>query len=195
MFAGLRKHLTYANVVSSVCLFVLLGGAAYAATALPRNSVGTKQLKNHAVTLGKVSNSAQHALRGRSGPAGHPGATGHDGAKGRDGTAVAFVHVNLATTFDHAKNVSAVSPVGGGASNTGYYCLTLTVPVANVTGTLDLSQSSRGSISFVLAGEDPSNTLSTLVSLGSCPAGTNALAYTLDGAGNQTPKAFWASFN
>jgi hypothetical protein len=35
-------------------LFVALSGSAYAAS-LPRNSVGTKQLKNHAVTAAKVA--------------------------------------------------------------------------------------------------------------------------------------------
>jgi hypothetical protein len=37
----LRRHLTYANVVASLALFLALGGAAFAATQLPRNSVGT----------------------------------------------------------------------------------------------------------------------------------------------------------
>ncbi|HEY2334749.1 MAG TPA: hypothetical protein VGH58_07080 [Solirubrobacterales bacterium] len=51
----LRGKLTYANVVSTLCLFLLLGGgAALAATQLPKNSVGTQQLKNGAVTATKV---------------------------------------------------------------------------------------------------------------------------------------------
>ena len=54
MLNRLRPRITYANVVSSLCLFILLGGAAYAATALPKNSVGTKQLKANAVKSGKV---------------------------------------------------------------------------------------------------------------------------------------------
>ncbi|MBS1882490.1 MAG: hypothetical protein JSS97_05980, partial [Actinobacteria bacterium] len=42
----LRGKLTYSNVVSTLCLCLLLGGGtAYAATHLPRNSVGTKQIK------------------------------------------------------------------------------------------------------------------------------------------------------
>jgi hypothetical protein len=50
----ITSRLTYANVVSTICLFLLLGGAAWAATALPKNSVGTPQLKNNAVTGAKV---------------------------------------------------------------------------------------------------------------------------------------------
>ena len=49
-------RLTYANVVSTLCLFLLLGGGAYAATKLPKNSVGTGQLKKNAVTGAKVKN-------------------------------------------------------------------------------------------------------------------------------------------
>jgi hypothetical protein len=53
----IRSQLTYANVVSTLCLFLLLGGgAAYAASQLGKNSVGTKQLKNNAVTGAKVKN-------------------------------------------------------------------------------------------------------------------------------------------
>lgn len=49
---------TYANVVATVALFIALGGAAYAATQLPRNSVGVKQLKKNAVTTPKIKNGA-----------------------------------------------------------------------------------------------------------------------------------------
>jgi hypothetical protein len=75
----IRARLTYANVVATLCLFLLLGGAAYAATQLPKNSVGTKQIKNGAVTQKKISKSAQAALRGLQGP---PGATGQTGPPG-----------------------------------------------------------------------------------------------------------------
>src|SRR3954467_4850936 len=42
------------NAVAYVALFVALGGTSYAAVNLPKNSVGTKQLKNNAVTSTKV---------------------------------------------------------------------------------------------------------------------------------------------
>lgn len=51
----LRRQLTYANVVSSLCLFLLLGGgAAIAANGLAPNSVGTKHLRKGAVTSSKI---------------------------------------------------------------------------------------------------------------------------------------------
>jgi hypothetical protein len=50
---------TYANVVSTLCLFLLLGGAsAFAATKLAKNSVGTKQIKKNAVVTAKIKNAA-----------------------------------------------------------------------------------------------------------------------------------------
>jgi hypothetical protein len=55
--------LTYANVVSSLCLFLLLaGGTALAASKLAKNSVGPKQLRSNAVTGAKVKN---QSLSGR----------------------------------------------------------------------------------------------------------------------------------
>lgn len=52
----MRTKLTYANVVSTLCLFILLGGTAYATLSLPKNSVGPKQLKPSSVTGPKVKN-------------------------------------------------------------------------------------------------------------------------------------------
>jgi hypothetical protein len=50
----LRARLTYANVMATIAVFIALGGASFAALKLPKNSVGTKQLKKEAVTRGKV---------------------------------------------------------------------------------------------------------------------------------------------
>ena len=84
----LRRHLTYANVVGSLALFLALGGAAFAATQLPRNSVGTGQLRAEAVTAGKIARKARAQLRGNrgpQGPQGPAGKTGKTGAKGATG--------------------------------------------------------------------------------------------------------------
>jgi hypothetical protein len=51
----LRKRLTYANVMSSIAVFlVVAGGTAFAASQLGKESVGTKQLKKEAVSLAKI---------------------------------------------------------------------------------------------------------------------------------------------
>ena len=98
-------HLSYGNVMSSIALFLALGGVSFAAATLPRNSVGTAQLRNGAVNSSKV---ADHSLRaadfargqlvrgpqgppGRRGPAGDgaapQGPAGSDGAPGVPGGA------------------------------------------------------------------------------------------------------------
>jgi len=50
-----------ALVISLIALFVALGGTTYAASNLPRNSVGTAQLKNKAVTSAKLAKSVKVA--------------------------------------------------------------------------------------------------------------------------------------
>jgi hypothetical protein len=64
------ERLSYANVVATLALFVALGGVSYAALTLPRNSVGTPQLRNRAVTLPKIAFPLGMATGTRPGPVG-----------------------------------------------------------------------------------------------------------------------------
>ena len=89
----MRERLTYANVVSTLCLFILLGGGAYAATQLPKNSVGSKQLKPGAVKASDITNNAVNSAKVAQGslkpedfaakqlPAGPQGPPGADATK------------------------------------------------------------------------------------------------------------------
>jgi hypothetical protein len=82
----LLSRLSYANVISTLCLVLVLGGGtAYAATQLAKNSVGTNQLKNGAVTPAKLSGAAKQTMTGPTGPTGPKGATGARGATGAAG--------------------------------------------------------------------------------------------------------------
>jgi len=81
-----RKRLTYANVMSSIAVFlVVAGGTAFAATQLGKESVGTKQLKKEAVSLAKINKAAKRSLKGSTGPAGPAGAAGAKGDRGEKG--------------------------------------------------------------------------------------------------------------
>ncbi len=52
---AMRSRLTYANVMSTIAVFLTVGGAtALAVTQPAKNSVGTKQLKKNAVTSAKI---------------------------------------------------------------------------------------------------------------------------------------------
>ena len=53
-----RAQFTYSNVISTLCLFLILGGGAYAATQLPKNSVGPRQIKKNAVASSEAKNNA-----------------------------------------------------------------------------------------------------------------------------------------
>jgi hypothetical protein len=55
----LRKRLTYANVMSSLAVFLVLGGGVtFAAKLLPEKSVGERQLRPGAVTASKLRKNA-----------------------------------------------------------------------------------------------------------------------------------------
>jgi hypothetical protein len=75
-------------VVACLALLVALGGTSVAAvTAIPRNSVGTAQLKKNAVVSAKVKNGSLRAADFAAGqlPAGPAGPTGPAGAGGPQG--------------------------------------------------------------------------------------------------------------
>jgi hypothetical protein len=85
MFARIGARLTYANVVATIALFVALGGGAYAAIRLPANSVGTKQIKDAAVTPAKLAPADLGLFRGKTGATGQEGPRGLQGPPGLQG--------------------------------------------------------------------------------------------------------------
>ena len=109
---SLRARLTYANVMSSIAVFMVLGGSAYAAATLPKNSVGSKQIKSNAVSSSKVKNGtllakdfkAGQLKAGPQGAKGNPGAPGAAGAPGADG-----------------RDFSAATTLAAGATETGQW--------------------------------------------------------------------------
>ena len=96
LLSRVRARLSYANVTASLALFIALGGTTYAATSLPRNSVGSKQIRtnavgatevrrnavrsteirNRSIKLTDVALSARNSLRGNQGPQGPAGPAG-----------------------------------------------------------------------------------------------------------------------
>ena len=86
---------TPALVISIVALFVAMGGTGYAASQIPRASVGAAQLKKNAVSSPKVKNGSlalddfklaeRTKLRGSAGTRGAAGARGSQGVGGTRG--------------------------------------------------------------------------------------------------------------
>jgi hypothetical protein len=87
---------SHSTIVAYLALFAALGGTTYAATQLPRNSVGPRQIQAGAVSSAKVLDhsltaadfrdgslpSGQRGTTGPTGPIGPAGRDGHDGATG-----------------------------------------------------------------------------------------------------------------
>jgi hypothetical protein len=59
MFRKLRAHLSYANVMASIAVFIALGGGAYAAVnTAPKNSVVSRSIKNGQVKTADIAKNA-----------------------------------------------------------------------------------------------------------------------------------------
>ena len=96
-----RKRLTYANLMSSIAVFLVLGGAtAFAASHLGKNSVGSKQLKKNAVTAAKIKKNAVTGAK--------IGANAVTGDKVKDGS-VTGADINLGTLGTVPSAASAAS--------------------------------------------------------------------------------------
>jgi hypothetical protein len=128
-----------ALVVSLIALFVALGGTSYAAiTSLPANSVGTKQLKNGAVTGTKLNAAVlkNYLHAGGTLPSGKTEVgdwgfgtvSAGSGAAGSDGRPVFTFPIPLAHGLDagHTIYVSGSSATwcpGAGHADPGYICV------------------------------------------------------------------------
>ena len=160
MLGKLLTHLTYANVVSTLCLLLLLGGGVAWAASLPRNSVGDDQIKAKAVGASEIRSNAVGAaeikrnavgaseirdgtLTAREfspglrlqGPRGQRGDQGAPGQPGAPATKL-FAYVNSEGTLAFQSGVDGIShPV------LGSYVLTFNRSLA---GCAVLTQSGRG---------------------------------------------------
>ena len=129
----LHRHLSFANITSLIALVFAMGGTGYALT-LPKDSVGSKQIRNNAVTSSEVATRSLRAndfargqlpvgargAPGATGPAGAPGANGAQGLPGVVG-AVTVQRTDFGLTDGTSSGASVPCPagtraIGGGAS-------------------------------------------------------------------------------
>jgi hypothetical protein len=179
----IRKRLTYANVMSSIAVFLILGGAtALAASQLGKNTVGSKQLKANSVTAGKIKNgavtpskisvAAQNALKGATGPAGSQGPKGAAGANGAPGSALAYAHVDATEppTADPERS-KGITTANLSDFGTGGTCISgLSFTPHNVVATL-----SNFDVGEITADVAPN--------VGACPADTQIRVTTYNSSG------------
>lgn len=132
----------YADVAATMAFVLALGGTSYAVTALPRNSVGTAQLKAQAVTKAKLAPGVltvgPAGPRGLQGPAGSSGQAGPQGVAGPAGgpldpKRVLHVPGQILGVAPGAQfiNIAAPCPTGGIAIGGGY----------TISGTVHVSSS------------------------------------------------------
>jgi hypothetical protein len=162
----IRKRLTYANVISTLCLFLLLGGA----TAFAASKIGTNQLKGSSVTTGKIKKEAittskikKGAVTGAKVNLGSLG-TVPNATNATNAQPTAFAHVSAAGVLDAAnsKNAGSVTKVGG-----GLYCFS-GLPFAPRGGqaTVDFAAAGFEYAQFEVGGAPV------------CPTGTQAAVFT-----------------
>ena len=136
-----------AMIVACVALVVALGGVSYAATVLPKNSVGTSQVQKKAITASKLHKNAVNGLKVKDGslmaadfkagqlPAGPRGPKGDAGTPGVSGYQVvngAIVSVpagQFGVAF--ADCPAGKKVVGGGGGSEGDAPIVLMGPYMN----------------------------------------------------------------
>jgi hypothetical protein len=102
---------TYAGVTATLALVIALGGGAYAATSLPKNSVGSKQLKKNAVVSAKLKTNAVTGAKVKDGSL-----TGADVNASTLGTVPSATHATSADNAGHAGSADTA----GSTANAGH---------------------------------------------------------------------------
>jgi hypothetical protein len=95
--ARVRAHLSYANVVSSLCLFLVLGGTSW---AVATGTIDGREIKDNSISSKDIKNGtlASKDFGAKRLPAGRRGATGAQGPQGAQGPAGATNVVVRTTT-------------------------------------------------------------------------------------------------
>jgi hypothetical protein len=195
----IRKRLTYANVMSSIAVFLVLGGsAAYAAKKISGNqlkagSVTTAKIKRNAVTAAKIrKGSVKTAEIAADAVTGEKIAAGAVDAS----TLAAGFAAPTAEKLSRFANVSAVGTVLAGSlgvaqanvahTSVGFYCFSglSPAPVGGVA-TVDYSEAAEDVTIQIDTGQPPG----TL-----CPVGTQAFVDPREKAGKPVDAGFFVLF-
>lgn len=104
----LKRRPSPSMVVAFIALLVAMAGTGYAATALPTNSVGSKQLKNNAVVAAKIKMNAVNGSKVKNGSL-----TGSDIKLSSLGTVPSATHADSAAAIDRAILRTATGSTSG----------------------------------------------------------------------------------
>jgi hypothetical protein len=154
------RHLR-ANVIAYAALFVALGGTSYAATSLPKNSVGTRQLKPSAVHRSDIASNAVSGSKIAANTL--KGADIDESSLGKVPSAASADSATSATNAANATNAADAGKLGGLAP--AAFQRGVRWALVNTAGTAIIAQSGGITVSsHPFAGE-------TFVDFGSATAG------------------------
>ncbi|HEY2355674.1 MAG TPA: hypothetical protein VGH79_12330 [Gaiellaceae bacterium] len=172
-----------AMVIALVALFVALGGTSYAAiTALPKNSVGAKQLKDGAVTAAKINSSVAGAVK----VVGSQGAPAYEGsweAAGEGDESVSFYKDAFGVVHLQGSTLTGGAVTPNGSASLPH---SPTV-VANTIFTLPSGDRPAGNLWFAAYGGDGSAAYIEITSTGAVTEVFGSESYI--GLGNITFRA------
>jgi hypothetical protein len=192
-----------ALVLACVALFVALGGTGYAALQLPKNSVGSKQIRKGAVKNSEIANNAVTGAKVRRGslrasdfrasslPRGPAGPAGPTGPAGPAGSARAFGYVTAAGVVDAARSRggATVSHV----ADSGVYCIAIPgISSASSVMSVNLDFGGSATSSPPPVAGDSVGLVEVEYTPSTCTAGqfeVNTLAQTFSGTGVQLGNA------
>lgn len=182
----IRKRLSYANVMSSIAVFLVLsGGAAYAAKKISSHdlrggSVTTAKIKRNAVTRSKIKAKAISTAKIADGAV--TNARLADGSVSLEKLAPGFI-APAAEKLSHAANISSGGVVLAGSlgisqanvthPSVGFYCFSgLTPAPVGGVATIDYAQAGKNITIQLGTGQGPV-----------CPEGTQAFVDPRESAG------------
>lgn len=154
----LRSHLTYANVMASIAIFLALGGSAFAAVVVTganvkNNSLTGIDVKNGSLVSADLSAAARRAFKGAKGATGATGLTGPRGLTGETGpkgdTGAPGAPAEVVTSFASRDTGFVVrntfsTPNPSGTAWWNYNCGGINSDVAGCGGAKNGNQSNNG---------------------------------------------------
>jgi hypothetical protein len=132
--------------MSSIAVFLVLGGATALAAGLAKNSVGPKQLKKNAVTTKKIKNNAVTTSKIKNGAISgakiNLSTLGTVPSASHAGSADSATNANHANSADNATNVASVRTFSAGANEGSMVSLVKTdnfelMGICDTAGTFD----------------------------------------------------------
>jgi hypothetical protein len=183
-----RLRPTPSMVIACLALMFALTGtgvAAYQAT-VPRNSVGSLQIKNNSVTSADIKNRSLSTAdfktlpRGPAGAPGPQGPAGPAGAAGAAGSGKAYARILPSGDVDEGR-AKAIADAAVSKPATGVYCIDIDGGAVNVMATSDIAAGSGIASAGVL--------------LSGCPSGKEVEVHTYTSAGTAADQAFFVLVN